>query len=49
MFKAKCVGFPGFVAAKLLSVEHESEAVATRMLNHEVRTLASLSHPTIIQ
>jgi serine/threonine protein kinase len=37
------------VATKLLHVENESEATATRILINEAKTLVHLAHPNVIQ
>ena len=49
VFKARCAGFPDPVAVKLLHIENESEAMAMRMLNHEIRVLANLAHPNVVR
>ena len=49
VFKARCAGFPDPVAVKLLHIENESEAMAMRMLSHEIRVLANLAHPNVVR
>jgi serine/threonine protein kinase len=48
VFKARCKGYAGLVAVKLLTVDGQGEAAAKKMLLSEVKTLSALTHPNIL-